>query len=97
MGRIFWEKYDLRDEIAEYEKSHRFWPRSGSVSKPWDDPIDFKIAWACYRGRRDEEWARRIREDYEAEQAYKHAPRYRIACEGGFKFRLSNLLPPKEN
>lgn len=25
---------DLREEIAEYEREHRLWPRSGSVSRP---------------------------------------------------------------
>lgn len=25
---------DLRDEIREYERENRVWPRSGSVSKP---------------------------------------------------------------
>jgi hypothetical protein len=30
-----WELVDIRDEIAEYERKFRKWPRSGSVSKPY--------------------------------------------------------------
>lgn len=28
---------DVRDEIRTFEKQFRLWPRSGSVSKPWDN------------------------------------------------------------
>jgi hypothetical protein len=36
---VDWEVYDLRDEIAEYERKYRpFPPRSGSVSKPRNEP-----------------------------------------------------------
>lgn len=36
---VDWGIVDLRDEIAEYEREHRpFPPRSGSVSKPKNEP-----------------------------------------------------------
>jgi len=38
-----WGLIDIREEFARYEREHRFWPRSGSVSKPFKHrPITYQ-------------------------------------------------------
>jgi len=73
---MHYEIVDIRTEIEEYERTNRFWPRSGSVSKPFIH--DYCDPWYRFMLRWSDEDLRKARIELAEESFYKYHHRVLI-------------------